>query len=504
MADEKKDSHLSVSSGPRGSTDVGTGTVLPASSKFDDDGPGAHETSPTSRAFEAEVFGDPGEGQVDFRTVGWVRAAMFLLKQTFATGVLSIPSAMYYLGAVAGCLFILLWSAVNTYMAHIQGQYKLAHPRMHTVIDAAEIATLDLTGGRRPALARAAKGVAEALYVVSWLLCIGLSVLAIGTALNAVSGHAACTVAFNVVAFVLCTATGSIRKIHGLGILLWVGFVSAVASILVVVIAVAVRDRPAAAPQQGDFDLGFRAAPPPGTTFAQAWAASIAIYASSANTCGYVPVMSEMRRPADYFKSLYVSGAWIASSYLALATVVYAYCGRWVTSPSLGSAGDRIKVVAYGVALPGLIATGMITVHVVAKSLFVRVLRNSRHLTANTVTHWGVWMGCTTTCGFLGWLLAEAIPFFTSLVSLIGSLGFGPLGMVLPPILWFSLNKEKLHGTVRQRATWWFHMAILVMGLFLSIGGTYANISNIVDQFRAGKVGSAFSCADNSATVVGS
>lgn len=497
MADDKKDSRLSVSSGPRGSADVGTGTILPAS-KFDDDVRGSR-----APALEHEVFGDPGEGQVDFRTVGWVRAAMFLLKQTFATGVLSIPSAMYYLGAVAGCLFILLWSAVNTYMAHIQGQYKLAHPRMHTVIDAAEIATLDLTGGRK-GWARVAKGIAEALYIVSWLLCIGLSVLAIGTALNAVSGHAACTVAFNVVAFVVCTATGSIRKIHGLGILLWIGFVSAVASILIVVIAVAVRDRPAAAPQEGDFDLGFSAGPPPGTTFTQAWAASIAIYASSANTCGYVPVMSEMRRPADYFKSLYVSGSWIAASYLALATTVYAYCGKWVTSPSLGSAGDRIKVVSYAVALPGLVATGMITVHVVAKSLFVRVLRNSKHLTANTVTHWGVWMGCTTTCGFLGWLLAEAIPFFTSLVSLIGSLGFGPLGMCLPPVLWFSLNKEKRRGTVRERATWWFHVAILVMGLFLSIGGTYANISNIVDQFRAGKVGSAFSCADNSATVVGS
>lgn len=490
MADEKKDSHHSISSGPPGSADIGVGTIHPTKIEH------AHPEG------EAEVFGDPGEGHVNFRTVGWVRAAIFLLKQTFATGVLSIPSAMYYLGAVAGCLFILLWSAVNTYMAHIQGQFKLAHPRMHTIIDAAEIATLDLSGGSK-GLARLAKAAAEVLYVISWLLCIGLSVLAIGTALNAVSSHGACTVAFNVVGFVLCTATGSIRKIHGLGLILWVGFVSAVASILIVVIATAVRSRPAAAPPTGDFDLGFSARPPAGTTFAQAWAASIAIYASSANTCGYVPVMSEMRRPADYFKSLYVSGAWIAASYLALATTVYAYCGRWVTSPSLGSAGDRVKVVAYAVALPGLIATGMITVHVVAKSLFVRILRNSRHLTVNSVTHWGVWLGCTTTCGFLGWLLAEAIPFFTSLVSLIGSLGFGPLGLCLPPVLWFSLNKECFRGSIRQRAAWWFHAGILIMGLFLSIGGTYANISNIVDQFKAGKVGSAFSCADNSASVVG-
>lgn len=166
MAGEKKDGHHSMSSGSPGSADVGTGAVHPA--KMEDAQPGG----------EAEVFGNPGEGQVNFRTVGWVRAAIFLAKQTFATGVLSVPSAMYYLGAVAGCLFILFWSAVNTYMAHIQGQFKLAHPRVHTVVDAAEIATLDLSGGGK-GWARLARALAEVLYVLSWLLCIGLAVLAI-------------------------------------------------------------------------------------------------------------------------------------------------------------------------------------------------------------------------------------------------------------------------------------------------------------------------------------
>lgn len=59
---------------------------------------------------------------------------------------------------------------------------------------------------------------------------------------------------------------------------------------MIVVIAVTIPDRPAAAPQSGPFELGFGAYPPPGTSFATAWAASIAIYASSANTSGYVSV----------------------------------------------------------------------------------------------------------------------------------------------------------------------------------------------------------------------
>lgn len=213
--------------------------------------------------------------------------------------------------------------------------------------------------------------------------------------------------------------------------------------------------------------------------------------------------MSEMRRPQDFFRALYVSSAFVNAAYLSLAMVMYAYAGKWVTSPSLGSAGPTIKLAAYAVALSGLIAVGMICIHVPAKTLFVRALRGNHHLTENTKTHWVIWIACTLSCGFVGWLLAVAIPFYTSLVSLIGSLGLGPLGVVLPPVLWFSLHTEYWKGSPKEQALIWLHVGMFLMGLFLSIGGTYANISNIVDQFKAGKVGTAFSCADNSATVVG-
>lgn len=92
---------------------------------------------------EAEVFATGANG-VNFRTVGWLKAAIFLLKMTFAAGVLSIPASLYSLGAVAGAIFILFWGVLSTYMAYIQGQFKMTHPSVHTVADAAYIAALDL------------------------------------------------------------------------------------------------------------------------------------------------------------------------------------------------------------------------------------------------------------------------------------------------------------------------------------------------------------------------
>ncbi|KAF2763847.1 hypothetical protein EJ03DRAFT_379103 [Teratosphaeria nubilosa] len=450
---------------------------------------------------EAEVF-ITGTNGVDFRTVSWVKAAIFLLKMTFATGVLSIPAALYTLGAVAGAIFIIFWGLLNTYMAYIQGQFKLAHPSVHTVADAAHIAIIDL--GCRERTAYLVREVTELLYTVSWIMCTGLGILGLSIALNAVSKHSACSIVFGLAAYLIVATIASIRKMEHLSWITWLGFITLVIAILIVVVAVTIPDRPAAAPKKGDFDLGFFAFPPAGTTFVAAWAASLAIYASSANTSGFVPVISEMREPKDFFKSLYTCMTWVTSSYLALGLTIYAYCGKWVTSPALGSAGPTIKIIAYAIAIPGLIATGMICVHISAKSVFVRLLRGTRHLTENTKTHWAVWLSCTYGTGAAGYILSEAVPFFSSLVSLIGALGFGPLGICLPVLLWASLHKNTWQRSALWNCAWVLQLCVFALGLLVTVGGTYATVVSIVAQYNAGQVGSAFSCADNSGTLVSS
>jgi hypothetical protein len=72
---------------------------------------------------------------------------------------------------------------------------------------------------------------------------------------------------------------------------------------------------------------------------------------------------------------------------MALGLTVYAYCGKLVASTTLASAGPTIKIIAYSVAIPGMIASAMICVHVPAKSVFIRILRDTHHLTSNTKTH---------------------------------------------------------------------------------------------------------------------
>jgi hypothetical protein len=116
-----------------------------------------------------------------------------------------------------------------------------------------------------------------------------------------------------------------------------------------VVIGVTTTDRPASAPQTGDFDLGYNVISYP--SFIVGMTATCTIFVSSAGTSAFLPVISEMKTPRDYNKAVYVSMTIVQASYLTFALVVYKWCGKWVSNPSLGSAGPTLKKVAYGIGM---------------------------------------------------------------------------------------------------------------------------------------------------------
>lgn len=205
-----------------------------------------------------------------------------------------------------------------------------------------------------------------------------------------------------------------------------------------------------------------------------------------------------MRKPKDYPKAVYMSMSLVTASYLTFSLVIYAWCGKWIASPSLGSAGGTIKRVAYGIALPGLIISGCLYVHVAAKYLFVRILRKSRHLQANTVVHWGTWLGCTISMAAISFILACAIPIFNYVLALVGALCFAPLALCLPGWLWLYSHGHYLKRNILCKAVWGLHVLLILLGAFMTVGGTYGVIVQINDAYRDGKIASAFSCADNS------
>lgn len=113
-----------------------------------------------------------------------------------------------------------------------------------------------------------------------------------------------------------------------------------VSTVLILTIAVGVQDRPAAAPQTGDFDPDFVAVGSP--TFLTGLAASTVIFISSSGHSAFVPIIAEMRNPRDYKKPVAACMSFLSISYLVISLVIYRYCGQYIASPSLGSAGPLI------------------------------------------------------------------------------------------------------------------------------------------------------------------
>lgn len=133
--------------------------------------------------------------------------------------------------------------------------------------------------------------------------------------------------------------------------------------VLIVTVAVGIQARPVAAPQtdtpwHSDFKIVGNPSFTEGVT-----AVSNLVFAFS-GTPGFFSIVSEMRDPRKYTPALLLCQSGVTAIYTIVGTVVYYYCGSYVSSPALGSAGGDVKKIAYGFALPGLIVTTTIVSHV--------------------------------------------------------------------------------------------------------------------------------------------
>jgi hypothetical protein len=307
------------------------------------------------------------------------------------------------------------------------------------------------------------------LIIVQILVCAA-GIISTGTAFNALSNHSACTVVFNLVSTVLITICSSIRTFSRLGLLTWFGFATFFVSIFVFTVAVTQQDRPAAAPQTGPFDLGVVAVASPG--FVLGMVMTLNIFVCTSGPFMYLPVIAEMKNPQQFKKATIWAGIICGIIYLTFSTVIYVYCGIWISSPAFGSAGTLFKKISYGLAFPGLIIGVGLYQHIAAKYIFVRILRDSKHLQANTVIHWGTWLGVNASLGALSFIVAEAVPILNYLLGLAASLGSAPFSLIYPIILWTYDNKSYRTGTTRQKANYAFNVLIALLGMFVMVAGT--------------------------------
>ncbi|EEY20248.1 neutral amino acid transporter [Verticillium alfalfae VaMs.102] len=376
------------------------------------------------------VFGDISGKGPNYRNVGWLGTVALMMKTQIGLGVLSIPAAFDTLGIVPGVLVLCAISAITTWSDYIVGVFKLKHREVYSIDDAGQ-----LMFGR---IGREVLGFAFCLS--------GSGMLGISIGLNAVSTHGTCTAVFVAVAAIVGFLFGSIQTLGRISWLAWIGLICILSSILTVTVAVGIQDRPASAPQTGEWSSDFKIINHP--SFTEAITAVSAIVFAFAGTPAFFAIASEMRDPKLYTRSLIICQSGVTAIYIAIGCVVYYFCGSFVASPALGSAGTTMKKVCYGLALPGLMVTTVLVIHLPGKYMFVRFLRGTKHLASNTIIHWATWFGCTFGVTAIAYIIASAIPVFGGLVSLIGALlgtflSFMPMGCMWLYDNWARGKTEK-------------------------------------------------------------
>lgn len=133
-------------------------------------------------------------------------------------------------------------------------------------------------------------------------------------------------------------------------------------AVFIVTIAVGLQEQPEDAPENVPWESDYKLFGSP--SFAQASSAVSTLIFSFAGTGAFFPIVSEMRDPRLYTRSLALYQTIVTSVYLTVGVVVYYFCGSYVASPALGSAGMLIKKISYGIAFLGLLCSGMLLAHV--------------------------------------------------------------------------------------------------------------------------------------------
>lgn len=120
-----------------------------------------------------------------------------MLAENVSLGILALPQALAILGLVPGLLCIFFLGVIATYTGWIIGEFRLAYPRMQSFADCGMLIAGPI-----------GRGIMAVAQVLILIFIMGAHVLSSAIALNAITGHATCTIVFTVAGLLMCFVLG--------------------------------------------------------------------------------------------------------------------------------------------------------------------------------------------------------------------------------------------------------------------------------------------------------
>ncbi|KAF8850423.1 amino acid transporter-like protein [Acephala macrosclerotiorum] len=426
----------------------------------------------------ADIAAIEAQGNAHFHRLGWKRLTVVLIVEAIALGALSIPSAFATLGMVAGVITTVGLGFVAIYTSYVVGQVKLAFPHVAHYADAGRL--LMGTFGYE---------LIGAMFALELIFLVGSHCLTGSIALLNISNNAICSLAFGVVSAVVLLILALPPSFAEVAILGYIDFVSVMLAIGITIVATGISYG-----QAGDMS-DWSAWPKENLGFTEAFIAiTNIVFAYSFAVCQF-SFMDEMHTPKDYVKSIWALGLIEIIIYTLTGALIYAFVGKDVSSPALLSAGHLMAKIAFGVALPVIFISGSINSTVVARYIHGRIYKNSVVRFINTPKGWITWVALISVITIVAWVIAEAIPFFSDLLSICSALFISGFTFYFPAMMWFKLIRKGKWYSRENLFLSIVNAVIFLIGMIVLVGGTYSAVDDIRNQYNSGTVRGAFTCA---------
>lgn len=450
-----------------------------------------------SYQYDPEIYGEvmsDGENKEatdKFSRLGWKRLTIVLIVEAIALGTLSIPSSFAKLGMVAGIICCVGLGLIAVYTSYLVGQVKLVFPSVAHYADAGHLMFSRFNVGRYNC-GRFGYELVNIMLILQLTLLVGSHCLTGTIAWTTITQSNVCSIVFSVVSAIILLLLAIPPSFAEVAILGYIDFASILIAIGITIIGTGVET----SHSPGGFAaVQWSAWPAPGTTFTEAFiAVTNIVFAYSFAMCQF-SFMDEMHTPRDFTKSIWTLGITEIVIYTVTGALVYVFVGSDVSSPALQSAGKLLSRVAFGLALPVIFISGSINTTVLARLLHGRIFKNSPIRFINSAKGWATWLGFVTAITVIAWIIAEVIPFFSDLLSISSSLFISGFTFYFPAMMWFILLRKGSWTTPWNLFLIAVNTGIFLIGLVVLVGGTYASVDDIIDNYKKGQVRGVFTCA---------
>jgi hypothetical protein len=408
---------------------------------------------------------------------------------------MSFPWSYSVLGLVPGLILTFVIAGLVLYTSLTTWEFCMRHPEVRDVCDIGQM----LFWNKKWAFYATA-----VMFVLNNVFIMGLHCLVGAKWWNTITGHGTCTIVFAAITAIISFAASLPRTFSTLATL---ATGSAAFTFISVILAAAfsgAEGKPSGYPSLGEPTV--YAVPPAGTTFVLGMSAFMNISYTFIGQITLPSFIAEMKNPKDFPKALYVVTACEVLLFSLVGGIVYGYTGtNYMTSPAFGSIRNEVyKKVSFTFMVPTIIFLGVLYASVTARFVLFRFYGpTSKHRTGHTVTGWVTWIAILAVLWVFAFIIAEVIPFFSDLLSLMSSLFDSFFGFIFWGTAYFQLRSEK-YGTsywrtrgVRGFAGFIFNIVLCLIGLLFLTAGTYATVQSIIDGYHAASFGGPFTCADN-------